>query len=120
MIKKTAKKTATMIAVIHIGDNTQSQDHVMTFVNFRTINATVRRPAKPIPPDDDDVLFFILFLYWLKLWGCGGGDIIPPPLLGLSYLIGFPSSFTSPGAGLRLDTTLFFLFHVIRWFPVWE
>lgn len=42
---------------IQIGDNTHHQDHVIAFINFNTIKATVNKPANPIPPEFE-LLFF--------------------------------------------------------------
>lgn len=42
---------------IQIGDKTQNQDQVITFVSFKTINAIVNNPGNPIPVD---VLFFFM------------------------------------------------------------
>jgi hypothetical protein len=42
-------KTRATIALIQIGDNTHHQDHEIKLVNFRTIKATVSKPAKPTP-----------------------------------------------------------------------
>lgn len=42
---------ATIITIgIHIGANTQSQDHAIKLVSLSAINNTVSKPVKPIPP----------------------------------------------------------------------
>lgn len=35
---------------IHRGESTHSHDHFITLHSLRTMNATARSPAKPIPP----------------------------------------------------------------------
>jgi hypothetical protein len=47
-------------ALIQSGDNTHSQDQLITFVNFNTINTIVRRPVNPIPPPVDVVVSAIV------------------------------------------------------------
>ena len=45
---------------IQIGESTHSQLHVITLVNFNTMNATVNKPANPIPElllDEFDIIF---------------------------------------------------------------
>jgi len=48
---------------IHIGLNTQSHDHLINPVSFRTINAIVKSPVKPIPPEEVVVLLIISPIY---------------------------------------------------------
>lgn len=38
---------------IQIGDKTHTQLQLITLVSFRTMNATVKSPVNPIPPDAD-------------------------------------------------------------------
>ena len=38
--------------LIHIGDNTQNQDQVITPKSFNVIKTNVSNPANPIPPED--------------------------------------------------------------------
>lgn len=45
-----------------IGDNTQNQDHVITFVSLRTIKTIVNKPVNPIPLDELlELLISLLF-----------------------------------------------------------
>mgnify|MGYP006396391757 CR=1 FL=1 len=43
--------TKTKATGIHTGDNTHSQDHVITPQSFKTINTSPKSPTKPIPAD---------------------------------------------------------------------
>lgn len=45
----------TSIREIQIGDNTHTQDHVITPSNLSTINTIVSIPQNPIPPDGDEL-----------------------------------------------------------------
>jgi hypothetical protein len=53
----------TIAPVIQIGDKTQSQDQLITPVNFRAIKTMVRSPQKPIPPDEDDDVLLMIFAF---------------------------------------------------------
>ena len=44
----------TKAAPIQSGERTQSQDQSMIPQSLSTMNAIVRSPAKPMPPDDTD------------------------------------------------------------------
>jgi len=70
MMRKPTRKIAAVAAKIanpmanptHKGARTHNQDHVMNPVNFKTMNAIVRRPKKLVPPDILIVpLFSIIF-----------------------------------------------------------
>lgn len=54
--KKPTKINITRIKLIQSGDNTHIHFQSMTWVSFKTINATVNRPPKPMPEllDDDE------------------------------------------------------------------
>lgn len=44
---------------IQIGDKTQTQDQLITFVSFKTMKVIVNKPVNPIPEDDEvfDIIF---------------------------------------------------------------
>lgn len=54
------KTTMAAIAVIQIGENTQSHGQEITFVSFKMINSMTKVLTKPIPL----LLFFLLSSIW--------------------------------------------------------
>jgi hypothetical protein len=61
-IKTTNKIAVTIIAEIHIGENTNHQDQSIFPKTFSNTNTIVKSPQKPIPPELDDVLITLSFL----------------------------------------------------------
>ena len=56
----------TKAALIQIGERTQTKDQSITLQALRTMNAIVRPPTKPIPPDADadavaELLMILMF-----------------------------------------------------------
>ena len=51
----------TIVTVIQIGDNTHNQDQLITLQSFKTINISVSKPQKPIPPLELCLFFIIKF-----------------------------------------------------------
>jgi len=54
MMKTMAKKPRAIKALIHRGDSTHHQLHVIWPVSFRPMKSTVRRPGNPIPLEEDE------------------------------------------------------------------
>lgn len=52
---------------IQIGDKTQTHFHVITPQSFNTMNAIVKRPMNPIPPDAVVVVFDMIIDFYLLL-----------------------------------------------------
>lgn len=52
-------KISQMAATTQTGISTHHQDQWMMPASLRTMNATVRRPVKPTPPEWDDVLLLM-------------------------------------------------------------
>jgi hypothetical protein len=50
----------TILALIQIGESTQTQDQLICPVSLRPINRTVKRPVNPIPLEDEEELLDIV------------------------------------------------------------
>jgi len=61
----TARTNKAIPAVIHTGDNTHHQDHVITLHNFKVIKTIVSNPVNPIPLLDEFEfdIYFIFKVY---------------------------------------------------------
>lgn len=60
-IAKPINITINKARVIHNGDNTHHHDQSIHLVSFNTINAIVRMPEKPMPPELLDCCDMIVF-----------------------------------------------------------
>ena len=65
-----AMKMAMNISIVtQIGENTATQDHVMTPQSLSAMNKMVRSPGNPMPDDEFDWLMIGLSLYVLYVLG---------------------------------------------------